>query len=95
MVNVDFTPALKYICVMSCFIRLVVGPIAVLILSLAALHWLKSEDKPDERKQSKQQMKNVLAGIVIITIGYIVVEAILGSASMVNCDAVTGNACPV
>lgn len=95
MVNLDFTPALKYICTLSCFIRLIVGPIAVLIISIAALKWLKSEDKPDERKQSKQYIKNVLVGAIIITIGYVIVELILGSSSMVDCDVLTGNVCPI
>lgn len=86
MITFDLAPTFIFICTVYCVIKLIAGPIALLILTISGVQWITSGETPEERKKSKQRMKNVLIGLVILIIAYALVEIMLGSSAMINCN---------
>lgn len=56
----------EYLCNIFLAMRNIIGPLAVLILIVAGLKWLYSEEDPGARKQAKFLIENVLIGLVVI-----------------------------
>lgn len=70
-------PSKTFICTAYQVMYSIAGPLAILIFLIAGIKWLTSQDNPGERKISKELIKNVILGLIIILIATAVVEMIV------------------
>lgn len=48
----------------------VIGAVAAIMIVIAGLKWIASENDPSQRKQAKDMMIMVLIGLILLAIGY-------------------------
>jgi hypothetical protein len=72
-------PAKQFICTGYVVIRNIIGPIAIVILILAGIIWLKSDEEARDRLTAKSLIMNVLIGLTIFLIAAGMVSLITGA----------------
>lgn len=68
---------LRFICSFDTVIRIIVGPIAALLIVAMGAKYLTSEDDERERNEAKDRIKHILLGLIIVLLGRAIVEIIL------------------